>query len=251
VTETCDPATPHLLVQVTTTPGAVADETMLLPIQEDLAERDLLPETHLVDSGYIDADVLATSHARCGIDVLGPSRGNYRWQAQEQSGFEGHHFAVDWDAERAICPQGHSSTSWTVNYDRRHGQARQMISVRFAATDCRQCPSRDRCTRQTRRTMTWHPREQELAWRRAREREQTDAFAATYGQRAGVEGTHSQGLRVCDLRHARYLGQAKTHLQHLIAATALNLLRICAWLDGTPTAPTRQSTFTRLMTQAA
>lgn len=204
-----------------------------------------------MDSGSIDADILATSHARFGIDVLGPSRGNYRWQAQEQSGFEGHHFAVDWDAERAICPQGHSSTSWTVNYDRRHGQARQMISVRFAATDCRQCPSRDRCTRQTRRTITLHPREQELALRRARQREQTDAFAATYGQRAGVEGTHSQGLRVCDLRHARYLGQAKTHLQHLIAATALNLLRICAWLDGTPTAPTRQSAFTRLMTQAA
>jgi len=251
VTETCDPATPHLIVQVTTTPGAVADETMLIPIQEDLARRDLLPETQLVDSGYIDADVLATSHDRFGVDVLGPTRGNFRWQAQEHTGFEGHHFTVDWDAERAICPHGHPSTSWTVNYDRRHGQAREMISVRFAAADCLPCPSRELCTRQTRRTITLHPREQELALRHAREQEQTDAFAALYGQRAGVEGTHTQGLRVCDLRHARYLGQAKTHLQHLIAATALNLLRICAWLDGTPTAPTRQSAFTRLMLQAA
>jgi len=251
VTETCDPATPHLIVQVTTTPGAVADETMLLPIQEDLARRDLLPETHLVDSGYIDADGLATSRARFGVDVVGPTRGNFRWQAQEHNGFEGHHFTVDWDAERAICPHGHPSTSWTVNYDRRHRPAREMISVRFAAADCLPCPSREHCTRQTRRTITLHPREQELALRQARQREQTDAFAALYGQRAGVEGTHAQGLRVCDLRHARYLGRAKSHLQHLIAATALNLLRICAWLDGPTTAPTRQSAFTRLMLKGA
>src|SRR5262249_25900763 len=110
---------------------------------------------------------------------------------------------------------------------------------------------RGQCTRETRRTITLHPREQELALRRAREREQTDAFATTYAQRAGIEGTHSQGLRVCDLRYARYLGQAKTHLQHLIAATALNLLPLSPWLEAPPTAPTRQSAFPRLMAQAA
>src|SRR5262249_17509848 len=146
---------------------------------------------------------------------------------------------------------GHPSISWTVNYDRRRRQAREMISVRFAAADCRPCPSRGQCTRETRRTITLHPREQELALRRAREREQTDAVAPTYAQTAGIEGRHSRGLRVCDLRYARSLGQAKTHLQPLIAATALNLLRLCTWLEGTPTAPTRQSAFTRLMAQAA
>jgi transposase len=195
--------------------------------------------------------VLATSHARFGVDVVGPTRGNYRWQARVPNGVEGHHFMVDWDAERAICPHGHPSTSWTVHYDRRHGQARKMISVRFAAADGLPCPSRERCTQVSRRTSTLHPREQELALRRARAREQTETFATTYGHRAGVEGTHAQGLRVCDLRRARSLGQAKTHLQHLSAATALNLLRICTWLDDTPTAPTRQSAFTKLMTQAA
>ena len=236
---------------MTTTPGAVADETLLIPIQEGAAQRGLLPETHLVDSGYLDADVLATSHARFGVDVVGPARGHYRWQAQEPNGFAGHHFRVDWDAERAICPHGHPSTRWTVHYDRRHGQARKLIAVRFAAADGLPCPSRERCTQGSRRTITWHPREQELALRRARAREQTETFATTSGQRAGVEGTHSLGMRVCDLRHARSLGQAKTHLQPLIAATARNLLRICAWLDGIPTAPTRQSAFTNLMTQAA
>jgi hypothetical protein len=69
--------------------------------------------------------------------------------------------------------------------------------------------------------------------------------------RAGVEDTHAQALRVCGLRRSRYLGQPKTHLQHILSAVALNLLRIPAWLNGTPLAPTRQSAFARLTASAA
>jgi hypothetical protein len=35
------------------------------------------------------------------------------------------------------------------------------------------------------------------------------------------------------------MGQAKSHLQHIITATALNLVRVVTWLDGTPRASTR------------
>ena len=38
---------------------------------------------------------------------------------------------------------------------------------------------------------------------------------------------------------------AKTHLQHLSIAAALNLVRIVAWLDGDELAPTRVSAFQR------
>jgi transposase len=102
-----------------------------------------------------------------------------------------------------------------------------------------------------------HPRAHEQALRAARTREHTDAFTLAYAQRAGVQGTHCQAVRVCGLRRSRSLGQANTHLQHLqhlqhiLSAVALNLLRIVAWLNGTPFAPTRQSSFARLMAQAA
>ena len=46
-------------------------------------------------------------------------------------------------------------------------------------------------------------------------------------------------------------GFVKTHLQHVLSAVAINLLRIGAWLDGTPLAPVRQSPFARLIAQAA
>lgn len=61
--------------------------------------------------------------------------------------------------------------------------------------------------------------------------------------RAGVEGTLSQGTRGFDLRRCRYLGLAKTHLQHVAIATAMNLTRLLSWLQGVPTSQTRISRF--------
>ncbi len=224
---------------------------MLAPIHADLAWRGLLPSRQLVDAGYVDAEALATNQTRFGVEVLGPTRGNWRWQARETTGFEGHQFAIDWEAQRAICPQGHMSRTWRRSYDHRQTPPREMLTVTFSPTDCRPCPARARCTHTSRRTITLHPREHEEALRAARVREQTDDFAAAYAQRAGVEGTHTQALRICGVRRSRYLGQAKTHLQHILSAVALNLLRIAAWLNGMPFAPTRQSAFARLMATAA
>jgi IS5 family transposase len=99
--------------------------------------------------------------------------------------------------------------------------------------------------------LTLHPQAHEEAFRAAREREQTPEFALASAQRAGVESAHAQGVRRCGLRRSRYVGLPKTHLQHVLTAVALNLMRLGKWLAGAPLAPTRQSTFARLMSQAA
>ena len=65
-------------------------------------------------------------------------------------------------------------------------------------------------------------------------------------QRAGVEGTLSQGIRAFGLREARYIGLQKTHLQHLATAAAINVVRTVRWLEGTPHAQTRTSRFAAL-----
>lgn len=67
-----------------------------------------------------------------------------------------------------------------------------------------------------------------------------------YQKRAGVEGTLSQGIRAFGLRKTRYIGLAKTHLQHLVTAAALNFARINNWLLETPLARTRTSPFAAL-----
>jgi transposase len=52
-----------------------------------------------------------------------------------------------------------------------------------------------------------------------------------YARRAGIEGTISQGVRTFDLRRSRYIGLAKTHLQHILISLAMNLVRIIHWLN--------------------
>jgi transposase len=50
------------------------------------------------------------------------------------------------------------------------------------------------------------------------------------------------------MRRSRYRGMEKTHLQHLIIATVLNLVRVLAWSEGKALAKTRTSRFAALAT---
>jgi transposase len=64
--------------------------------------------------------------------------------------------------------------------------------------------------------------------------------------REGIEATISQGVRAFGMRRSRYIGLAKTHLQYLGIAAAINVVRVVAWLDGDELAPTNVSAFQRL-----
>jgi transposase len=68
----------------------------------------------------------------------------------------------------------------------------------------------------------------------ARQRQETPEFKAQYALRAGVESTLSQAVRRFDLRQSRYIGLARTHLQQVLTATAMNIVRVIAWLRGKP-----------------
>ncbi|MFK0106903.1 transposase, partial [Streptomyces sp. NPDC091217] len=84
------------------------------------------------------------------------------------------------------------------------------------------------------------------AIQQARADQQDPVWLRRYGHRAGIEGTISQGSRAFGLRRSRYRGWAKTHLQHLLTAAGINLVRLDAWLTDTPLAPTRTSHFAAL-----
>jgi transposase len=75
LTETCDDGQLAVITQVLTTPATTPDCVMGPAIQQDLANRDFLPGTHLLDGGYVDADLLVTAHTQHQIDVVGPTFG--------------------------------------------------------------------------------------------------------------------------------------------------------------------------------
>ena len=250
VTETCDVELPRLITHVETTPATTPDDTMLPTIHEAVAARDLLPQEHLVDAGYTDAEVLVTSQQVHGVTVVGPVALDPSWQARAGDGFEKASFAVDWDAECVTCPAGKQSLSWLPCTDPTKLAA---IHVRFARSDRLACPLRSRCTKAKSepRELMLQTREEYAALGAARRRQGTAEFKAEYAARAGVESAHAQGIRRCDLRHARYIGLPKVHLQHVLTAAALNMVRVGEWLAGTPLAKTRVSSFAGLKAIAA
>src|SRR5262249_42363730 len=216
VTETCEADLPHLITDVQTTAAPVADGEAPPRIHATLRENDLLPDLHLVDTGYLDAQLLVDSRKDYGVELHGPTRPDYRWQARANEGFAAKDFTIDWEKQQATCPAERTSISWTPAVDRGHND---VIKITFSFKDCSPCPFRPCCFHSTRRSgrraLTVRPKDQFQALVAARERESTPEFAKGYAQRAGVEGTISRGIRTCGLRRTRYAGAARTHLGHV------------------------------------
>jgi transposase len=248
VTETCEDDAPPLITQVETTTAPIADGDVTATIHAALKEQQLLPTTHIVDTGYVDAELLVSSPRAYGVDLLGPTRANLRWQARAAEGFGLEDFRVEWEERQAICPEGHASIEWIERLDKRGNESSY---IRFSPKDCGPCPNRSKCTQSEakypRRSIAVRPREQYAALQAAREREHTAEYQATYAKRAGCEGTISRGVRRCGLRRSRYIGDEKVHLEQVLIGTALNFLRVSEWLADIPKAKTRRSAFAKLM----
>jgi transposase len=242
LSESCDDDRPHLLTHVDTTAAPATDVEQLAVVHQGLAERDLLPGQHLVDAGYVRGPNLVASHNEHQIDLIGPIYEDHQWQAKANNGFDVAHFQVDWDAEHVTCPQGKTSLRWC---EMETARGRAMVHIDFAPADCTPCPVRALCTRAKTgaRSLTLQPRAEHEAIQVARQRQQTTEFAAQYASRAGIEGTLSQGVRAFGLRQARYRGRAKTHLQHVATAAAINIVRLADWLNQAPRSTTRCSRF--------
>lgn len=169
------------------------------------------------------------------------------WQAQADQGYDVAHFRVDWQTHQVVCPQGKINTCWTPHLD---AWDNPVISVKFSRTDCRLCPTRSLCTKaaEAPRHVTLRVQTDHEMLQRVRELQTTPEWKTRYERRAGIEGTISQGARAFGLRRSRYIGPAKTHLQHILIAGAINLVRFASWTAGIPHAKTRTSRFAALKT---
>ena len=249
LSETCDDVSPNLITNVETTHAAVSDDDAVTEtVHSSLAERGVLPGTHIADTGFVNSELFVVSKEDYGIELIGPTRGDNHWQAKAGNGFAARDFLIDWEQQHATCPEGKASISWTPAIDRFKNN---VVKIKFSMKDCQVCPSRAKCTRSKRRTITVRPQKQHEALVAGRQREQTEAYKAEYARRAGIEGTIAQGVRSCGMRRSHYMGLAKTHLGHLMTATAINLVRMLRWLDGEPKAKVKPSAFERIYLAAA
>ena len=215
LTETCDSDLPSLITNVETTDATVTDYEMTPVIHAHLAQRDLLPGEHLVDSGYMTADHLVTQSSEHGIDLVGPVADDLSWQAQASEGFASTAFVIDWQAKQARCPQGHLSQKWNVKNEP-HGRGGAFPVFPHGV----QRVSRPRpvhARRRPRRAPSPSvPSPRSRPCTQPGSRQKTEEFWQQYARRAGAEGLMAQSTARPDLRHARYIGLAKTHLQHRV-----------------------------------
>jgi hypothetical protein len=244
LSESCDKEEVHLITHVETTEATVHEAQKTEAIHRALVDKELPPDEHMVDSAYIDAELLVNSQKLDGITLIGPTRSNNSWQTKVDGAYDIDQFVIDWDHQQVRCPQGNYSTSWKEGVD---NTGSPLIMVYFRRKDCQACSARDLCTRANRRVLGFRPREQYDALLTARQRHASAAGKQLYNCRAGIEGTISQGVRAFGLRLCRYRGLAKTSLQHIATAAAINIDRLIAWFNEIPQAQTRTSRFARLI----
>ncbi|PZO22610.1 MAG: IS1182 family transposase [Leptolyngbya foveolarum] len=242
LSETCDDDQCHLITHVETTDASVHEAQRTAVIHQALADRDLLPSEHFVDSAYVSAEHLVSAQQQ-QIELVGPTRKNPSWQSKIEDGYDEARFDIDWAAETVTCPERKVSISWNPRVKLGH---RAYVQVRFSKLDCSGCDAKERCTRSPQRSLSFLPQAQYKALERAREVHSSPEGKERYKRRAGIEGTLSQGVRGFGLRRSRYRGLAKTHLQNVAIGTAINIDRLVNYLNNVTTAKTRVSRFKAL-----
>jgi transposase len=253
ITETCDtptdtgagrrPDPPNIVTNIATTDATVPDAAMTAQVHAMLTTRGLTPGEHFVDSGYPSAELLVSSEAEYGIELVAPLLADTSPQARAGAGYDRASFAFDFETRTATCPQGVTSATWTPCLQR----GTEKIVVTFPGPACAACPVRGLCTSRKKggRQITLPPREVHQAQVKSRAAQQTEQWQARYAVRAGVEGTINQGLDL-GIRRARYRGLDKTRLQHVFIACAINLIRLDAYWNGHALDRTRTSHLDKL-----
>jgi transposase len=212
----------QFITDVDTVAANDADSEQVNPIQCRLAERELLPREHLVDQGYTSGLNLAQSTLR-GVELVGPVSVD---QSNKPEGYRQADFDLDFEGQKATCPAGRESASWTELQipEASDDPERREIKIKFGHA-CHDCPARNLCTSsKTGRTLTVSAFHAELSARRAEQ--QTDEFKERLKERSAVEGTISELTRCHGARRARYRGKGKVRLQHLFTGAAVNIKRL-------------------------
>lgn len=187
LTETCEPDSPNLITHVATTASTVQDVSLVQPIHDALAERDRLPEVHLVDAGYATARDVVTARKTHSIELLGPVLAATNWQSKENVGFTQESFGIDWENRAVTCPNGKTTSNWQNDISPR---GTPVVRVVFRASQCNPCPDRGLCTRvkepKRGRRLTLRPEAEHAVIQEARKREDSAEWQERYAHRAGV-----------------------------------------------------------------
>jgi transposase len=245
VTETCSDDGPNVITDVATMPATSADTLALAGIHARLEHRGLLPAEHLADGGYTSLVHMERAGREHQVTLTGPLPGNPTRQHRTREGYARDDFRTGYDRREVTCPQGQVSKGWHGPYPTSSPDAAPLIVARFTKGQCQPCPARAACTTSGdgKRTVGFPPRELYELQVRNRADQQDPAWHKRYAVRSGIEGTVCEFAHGHGMRHCRYRGQPKAHLQHVLTAIAVNIERLSQLPPGESTAPRPPTAF--------
>jgi hypothetical protein len=162
------------------------------------------------------------------VTLTGPLPGNPTRQHRTQEGYARDDFRTGYHRQEVTCPQGQVSKGWHGPCPTSSPDAAPLIVARFTKGQCQPRPARAACTTSGdgKRTVGFPPRELLELQVRNRADQQDPAWHKRYAVRSGIEGTVCEFAHGHDMRHCRYRGQPKAHLQHALTAIAVNIERL-------------------------
>jgi transposase len=85
---------------VETTGASLSDIHQTEIAHQALEKKQLLPEQHLVDTGFIDADLIVKSQQDYSVELIGPVRRATSWQHHMPEAFDLSKFEIDWERKK-------------------------------------------------------------------------------------------------------------------------------------------------------
>ena len=137
---------------------------------------------------------------------------------------------------QVTCPQGQVSKGWHGPCPTSSPDAAPLIVARFTTGQYQPCPAKAACTTSGdgKHTVGFPPRELYELQARNRAGQQDPAWHKRYAVRSGIEGTICESAHGHGMRHCRYRGQPKAHLQHVLTAIAVNIERLSQQPEHNP-----------------
>ncbi|MFJ4859120.1 transposase [Streptomyces sp. NPDC088730] len=156
------------------------------------------------------------------VTLVGPLPASTSPQHRAEDGFGRENFVIDFDQREVTCPNGQVSGNWQ---DLPVAEPTS-VTVRFDARQCGRCPEQTGCPPGSFRSLYFPARRLHELQAKNRADQQDANWRKLYGLRSGAEGTIEDFAHGYRGRRCRYHGLAKTHIQHVLTALAINVERL-------------------------
>jgi transposase len=132
-------------------------------------------------------------------------------------------FSYDASKDVFTCPEGRELKYWGL-----HKKSRQHV-YRARKKDCSGCSSKDNCTRDKARSLSYHIHEESI--QKARDLNKTAHYRVSQRMRKKIEELFGEGKEFMGLRQAKFRGRPFVREQVLMTAAAQNIKRMVKMLS--------------------